>query len=92
MLDASWGRSSAAALALQSPFRLPYSHPCQAGSTLLGMCPAPVLSVIRRDTHRDVLVPPFVPAYEPQWVPWDEKKDQAFFRCGALCNVLCCAQ
>ena len=69
---------------------------CTAHCALQGgasnRCKSPVFSIIRHRDHRDVLVPPFVPAYEPQWVPWDEKKDQAFFRCGALCNVLCCAQ
>ena len=41
---------------------------------------APLLSLIKQAEQLDVLVPAFKPRYEPQWVPWSEKSDLAFFR------------
>ena len=43
---------------------------------------APLLSLIKQAEQLDVLVPAFKPRYEPQWVPWSEKSDLAFFRWG----------
>jgi hypothetical protein len=40
-----------------------------------------VFSVIRHAaTHRDVLMPNFKEELRPQYVPWGEKSDLAFFR------------
>ena len=45
------------------------------------MCAAaPLLSLIKQEEQLDVLVPAFKPHHEPQWVPWSEKSDLAFFR------------
>jgi hypothetical protein len=41
---------------------------------------APLLSLIKQAEQLDVLVPAFKPRFEPQWVPWSEKSDLAFFR------------
>jgi len=43
-------------------------------------CPAPVFSVIRSTALYDVLMPNFREPLSPQYVPWEEKKELAFFR------------
>ncbi|KAL4444152.1 hypothetical protein ABPG75_011889 [Micractinium tetrahymenae] len=51
-------------------------------------CPSPVFSPIRRDgEHYDVLMPNFREPLWPQYVPWDSKKEVAFFRGTPFCHT-----
>jgi len=84
------GRPLPSLPASQPPAKLPAPSLSCCGSCCMqpgvSRCTAPLLSVIKHEVHHDVLVPPFEPSpIQPQFVPWQQKKGVAFWRCDRCC-------